>query len=101
VSAQHTPGPWQYDTETATVVAADGCTTIAGIDLDARVLDAADANGLLMAAAPALVEAMNPDALEAIADAIAHGNPGACAHSLRALARMQRAALARAGIDGP
>ena len=50
----------------------------------------------LIAAAPEMYEALDPDSLEAIADEIDCFEHSLRAHSLRVIAKQQRAALAKA-----
>ena len=95
---EHTPGPWHvehddqfgrsYVCHPETVCTA---TTVCEIETPRRQADAR-----LIAAAPELLAALDPDMLEAIADEIDCFEHSARSASLRVLAREQRAAIAKA-----
>ena len=59
-NVQHTPGPWTaylYDSEPASIEAADGDGPIALVGTDLYDMEERDANARLMAAAPDLLAA--------------------------------------------
>lgn len=55
-----------------------------------------EANSALISAAPELLESLDPDALDAIADELTEFRHSARADSLRVIARKQRVAIAKA-----
>ncbi|MFN7132244.1 MAG: hypothetical protein ACK4N5_09180, partial [Myxococcales bacterium] len=100
---QHTPGPWRVGRDGAVVADTDeGTHALRGDDAEfyggALVAESIrPANINLIAAAPEMYEALDPDALEAIADEIgAAFEHSARADALRVIAKKQRAAIAKA-----
>lgn len=95
--------PYRKDRDEATglvhdlppVVVEDGIGIIASCGYGGPDHDN-EAFARLMAAAPDLLKSIDPDTLEAIADEIDCFQHSARAGSLRALARVQRAAIAKA-----
>jgi hypothetical protein len=95
----HNPGPWklvwwgneQYPYPLSVLADNDG----AWIARDGTV--SSEANARLIAAAPDMLAALDPDTLEAIANEIGgEFKHSARADSLRVIAKQQRAALAKA-----
>lgn len=99
----HTPGPWELGDTSDTEL-----MVYCNDSLGSRVADCHNsghgittqqdhANARLIAAAPDLFEALDPDTLEAIADEIGlEFRHSARALSLRVIARKQREAIAKA-----
>lgn len=106
--SKHTPGPWSMtgvrsrimDPDTTFHFIEAGETCIAAVPYSDRTIQehlASLADGRLIAAAPDLYEALDPDTLDAVAEEIDCFEHSARAHSLRVIAKAQRAALAKAG----
>ena len=100
----HTPGPWIAHVDPNPVGGQRfACITSEG-EIVRRIADVvlfderAEADARLIAAAPDLIGALEPGALEVIADEIAGDSfrRSSCAESLRAIAKQQRAAIAKA-----
>lgn len=109
---RHTPGPWRYidATKEASMQYAQKFVIIAGDkqissfswnDSSRRfpTKDQSQANARLISAAPDLLDALEPDILDAIAIEIDCFEHSARAASLRGIAKRQRAALAKAGAQ--
>lgn len=92
---QHTPGPWSVRPSLINLKYVH--ITSAEMDGIACLSSEHDANAKLIAAAPELLEALNPVILEVIADEIGSDfKHTARADSLRILARQARAAISKA-----
>ena len=90
----HTPGPW-IDS-----IYENGWTCIRERSHQGQIIAKLslnnEDNAKLIAAAPELLEALDPDTLEAIADEIQSFEHSARAESLRSIARTQRATIKKA-----
>lgn len=97
---KHTHGPWMAiptSTGAISINVAPGVpiATVGGAGWHLGE-ETARANALLISAAPDLLEAHDPDTLEAIADEIECFKHSARSASLRRIARQARAAIAKA-----
>ena len=104
----HTPGPWRvFTTPDGRKLIGIGDVEGAGVtDCGFGLWGSGDelhANARLIAAAPDLLDSLDPDTLEAIADEITQGEGwfvhSARAAGLRGIAKRQRAAITKATIQ--
>lgn len=101
---RHTPGPWrstgiEYEPEVGWFVREDGdgrYMAVATIRSTYRNAVEIEANARLIAAAPDLLEALDPDTLELAADQCARSGLNAVATALRMMGSNQQAAIAKA-----